>query len=242
MDNNKIIDRLLLDIDSSLKGCIYAHLALGFAEQLLNSISDKATITIPLSPNLQIEPIPINELKQYRQERLESIVLETYHGKLVQSWNNCLSDLFLLLVDLHFTNKRKFTELGKTEIKINFGDYQTLDHQIRERLINDFEFKTHKEKLKLLNKVYNPENKQPNHQDNILKNVFIRNQFQHHGGVVDDYLLKELGITRLIVLSSDSTPIKLVKGNTIIISIPEIDSFCSSLMMIGQIWRQFNGH
>lgn len=241
LDNKEIIDRLILGINAVFKGCVYAHAAMGFGNQLLDDISDHANVTVNLKSNLQIEPIPIYELKQYR-DGLEGIILEAYHGKLVQYWNECLSNLFLLLVKLHVNRKRKFEELGKKEIRLDFGESRNLEQQVGERLVDNFGFSAYKDKIKLLNKVFNPKNKLLEHQENILKNVLVRNQFQHHGGIVNDYLLRELGNNKIIILSSEGKEIKMGKGDAIKISIPEIDSFCSSLMMVGQIWRNWNGY
>ncbi|NAT11435.1 hypothetical protein C4E22_07875, partial [ANME-1 cluster archaeon AG-394-G06] len=68
-------------------------------------------------------------------------------------------------------------------------------------------------------------------------NVFIIKAIQHKNGVIDSYTLKELGSSQIKILDMNGK-LKVYKENDkILLSIPEIYSFKSSILSIGQIWR-----
>lgn len=143
-----------------------------------------------------------------------------------------------MLVDLHFSGKRKFTALKKRDISLDFRATASLEVQMTERLCRDFDFERYIDKVKLLNGVFSPNNEQPEHLLNVAKHVQIRNSFQHRGGVVDEFLLKELGLQKIILLDVNGTPRGYQLNDSIKISVPEFDVFRRSLLMVGQLWRK----
>jgi len=152
-------------------------------------------------------------------------------------WNNCLKDIFSLFIDLHFTGKRKFEELKKQDIKLDFSSNEDFYSQIKNRISDDFDFKEYSERQKLINKILNPNNESKEELDNIYKNVLIRNVIQHRNNIVDSYILKRLGSSQIKILDMAGN-LKFYKENDkILLSIPEIHSFKSSMFIIGQIWR-----
>ena len=234
--HNAAIDTVISESSSLFKQCILAHTALNIGQGTLSGFPDSAAVGV----NVEIEPIPMAELKHYTAA-LPHFLLEVFHGKLVQIWHECLLQLFRMLVNLHFSGNRKFAELKKREIVIDFQAGSSLEAQMTERICRDFDFERYSDKIKLLNGVFNPNNEQPEHLLNVAKHVQIRNCFQHCCGIVDEFLLKELGLHKISLLNFNGESRDYQLNDKIEISIPEFDVFRRSLLMVGQLWRKWNG-
>lgn len=238
--HDEAIDKLITESNSLFKQYILAHTALNLGQNTLSGFPDSVCITATVGLNIDIEPIPMGELKYYRAG-LPHFLLEIFHGKLVQVWHECLSTLFRMLVDLHFAGKRQFKELKLRNISLDFRAPVALEEQIKERLCQDFDFQRYSDRVTLLNGVFNPNKEQSDHLINIAKHIQIRNSFQHNGGVVVEFLLKELGLQKIRLLCSDGKPREYQLNDMIELSVPEFDAFRRSLLMVGQVWRRWNG-
>jgi hypothetical protein len=238
--HNDAIDTVISESSSLFKQCILAHTALHLGQGTLSGFPDSVCIKTATGLNVEIEPIPMAELKHYT-EGLPHFLLEVFHGRMVQVWQECLLKLFRILVDLHFSGKRKFAELKKRDIVLDFQATPSLEAQMTERLCRGFEFERYSDKVKLLNGVFNPINEQPEHLLNVAKHVQIRNSFQHRRGIVDEFLLKELGLQKIALLNFNGESRDYQLNDNIQISIPEFDAFRRSLLMVGQLWRKWNG-
>ncbi len=233
---NNIIDRLITNINSTFMKLLAASTMYGLGQETLGQIGDGASISPKVGTNLHIEPIPIVYIKKFRDD-YPYFISEVFHGKLVHLWNNCLEDIFLLFIDLHFTGKRKFGELKKQDVKLDFSSNEDFYNQIKNRISDDFDFKEYSERQKLINKILNPNNDGREELDNIYKNILIRNVIQHRNNIVDSYILKKLASSQIEILDMDGN-LKFYKENDkLLLSIPEIHSFKSSMFIIGQIWR-----
>lgn len=238
--HNNAIDTVIAESNRLLKQYILAHTALTLGQVTLSDFPDSVCIERTVGLNVDMEPIPMGELKRYRAG-LPHFLLEIFHEKLVQVWHECLATLFKMLVDLHFAGKRQFKELKSRNISLDFQVSTALEEQLKERLCHDFDFQRYGDKVKLLNGVFNPNKEHAEHLSNISKHVQIRNSFQHRSGVVDKFLLKELGLQKISLLGPDGKSRDYKVGETIELSVPEFDCFRRSLLMIGQVWRKWNG-
>lgn len=237
--NRNIIDKLITESSHLFKQYILTHTSFKMGQDSLAEFDNSVCIEATVGLNIHIEPIPMGELKHYKA-RLPNFLLEIFHGKLVQIWNECLSELFQMLVGLHFSGKRPFSELKKRSVTLNFIESIGIEEQIRERLCKDFEFEKYKDKVKLLNSVFHQDGDVSDHLFNILKNVHIRNAFQHHGGKVDEFLLNELGVSEIIILDKNGKPQKFKQNDDIELSVSELNVFRQSLNIVGQDWRKWN--
>lgn len=237
--HKKLLGNLITESSSLFKQCIYAHTVLALGRNAVSDISDEVFVEATVGLNTKTEPIPMSELKNYRQG-LQNILLVMFHGKLVNVWNDCLSQLFKFLVGLHFSGRRHFKELKKRSLQLDFQQSNGLEEQVKDRLCRDFEFQKYNDRVKLLNSVFNPNKEGSEHISNIVKNVQIRNSFQHRGGIVDSFLLNELGLKRISLISSDGHTEYYSKDAPIELSIGEFDAFKRSLLLMGQIWRKWN--
>lgn len=233
------INTVITESNRLFKQYILAYTALSFGQGTLSGFPDSVCIKTTMGLNVEIEPIPMGKLKHYK-EYLPNFLLEIFHGKLVQVWLECLSRLFKVLVDLHFSRKRQFTELKKRNLTLDFQESIALEDQVRERLCRDFDYQRYGERVKLINSVFNPSQEQSLNLANIAKNVQIRNSFQHHGGTIDEFLLKELGVQQIPLIGPDGRLRDYKLGDAIELSIAEFDAFRRSLLMIGQVWRKWN--
>lgn len=236
---NTIIDKLITDTNYWFKQYVWAYTSVEFGQQSLDAFSDAVCVDTINGLNINVEPIPMRELKVYRMG-FQSSLLELYHGKMVQSWNDCLSEIFKMLLELHFSKRRPFKELKRCEVGIDFQDSDSFDYQIENSLCTDFDFRKYKERVKLINGVLNPNGEQEDHFQNISKNIYIRNQIQHHGSEVKENIKKELGCEKLSVLAHDGKVKEYNIGEKVELSVVEFDSFHQSLLILGQAWRKWN--
>lgn len=233
---NDIIDKLITNVNSTFMKLLAASTMYELGRETLRQFNNQVSISPKVGTNLHIEPIPIGDIKKFRAD-YPYFISEVFHGKLVHLWNNCLNDIFSLFIGLHFIGKRKFEELKKQDIKLDFCSNEGFYDQIKDRIIDGFSFKEYSERQKLINKILNPNDKGKEELANIYKSVLIRNIIQHRNNIVDSYILKRLGSSQIKILGMDGN-LKIYKENDkILLSIPEIHSFESSMFIIGQIWR-----
>jgi len=135
------------------------------------------------------------------------------------------------------TGKRSFEELGKHSIKLDFSSDENFYSQIQNRIVDDFDFKKYRYREKLINKILNSNDVGRDELNDIHKNVLIRNAIQHKNGVIGSYTLKALGSSQIKILGMNGESKVYKENDKIILSIPEIYSFKSSILYIGQIWR-----
>lgn len=236
---NGIIDRLITNVNSAFMKLLAALTMYELGQDTLCQINNQVSISPKVGTNLHIEPIPIGDIKKFRAD-YPDFISEVFHGKLAHLWNNCLNDIFSLFIDLHFIEKRKFEELKKQDIKLDFCSDEGFYDQIKNRIIDGFSFKEYSERQKLINKILNPNNESKEELANIYKSILIRNIIQHKNSIVDSYILKRLSSSQIKILDMDGN-LKIYRENDkILLSIPEIHSFKSSMFIIGQIWRAKN--
>jgi hypothetical protein len=82
---------------------------------------------------VEIEPMPMAELKQYRTD-LPQVLIEVFQGKLMQSWQECLSQLFSYFLGLHFQGVRQFVELKRRDIRVDFSVAHDILQQARRNM------------------------------------------------------------------------------------------------------------
>ena len=117
-----------------------------------------------------MEPIPIGELRQYGAT-FPTFLLDVFHGKIVQHWQDCLTKIFRHYVDLHVIGTRLFAELRRKDVRIDFASTDPVNDQLRASLVRDFTFSEYAERQRLINNVRNTTGKHPEHLSNIDKHV-----------------------------------------------------------------------
>ena len=109
--------------------------------------------------------------------------------------------------------------------------------QYGSKLIHAKEIDYDRDRKKLINKILHLNDVGRDELAAIHKNVLIRNAIQHRNGVIDSFTLKELGSPQIKILDMNGKLKVYKKNDKIQLSIPEIYSFKSSILSIGQIWR-----
>lgn len=235
-DLNKIIDRLIDDINSCFMELITGYLKNELGQKTLSQFANQGSISPKVGIDLHMEPIPIVDIKKF-SDNSPYFLSEVFHGKLVQLWNNCLHDIFLLFIDLDFAGKRNFEELSDLSFRLKFKSNGKNCSHIKNEFINAFDFKSYAYKVKLINKILNLNNVGGDELAIIRKNVAIRNAIQHRKGVIDLFTLKNLGSSQIKILDMNGK-INVYKENDIIVlSIPEIYLLKKSMLYIGHVWR-----
>lgn len=233
------IDELILNLNLLFKELLSAKTLYDIGRVNIDSLSNDIYISPIVGPGLQIEPVHISVVKEYK-ENYPHFIFEVYHGKVVQLINNLLDDVFEQLVEFHFSRHRVFCELKKQDVKIDFSI--NIDHniQIKESLQKDYSFKDFIERVRIINKVFNPSNNGNTELDHIKMNVLLRNTVQHRNNILDEYIFSKLGCSEIFLLNDQGEKVTYKKGDQISISIPDIHLFISSLLFIIQIWRNGN--
>lgn len=233
---NLIIDQLTSQVQRNFREFLLSYASLQLGGETLSDINDYARLDTMVGLNISIEPIPIIELKQYKTD-FPDFLLEVFHSRLVQVWQDCLNTIFGYYIELHFNRVRSFTELQKKQIQLDFNTGVDLDEQIKTGLVNDFQFAKYAERQKLVNHLRNPNDEQQLHLQNVHKNVQIRNAIQHRNSRVDNMILRPLGVQQIEILDHQGNATLVGENDQVHLSIPEFDSFRRSLLIVGQTWR-----
>ena len=230
------LDSLIGQVQDTFHAFLLAQTTLQLGDGALNAVQDHTAIQATVGVSIGIEPIAIGELKQYRAT-FPDFLLEVFHGKMVQHWHACLQTLFCTYVEAHLAGHRPFVELKTQTVKIDFASASTVDSQANAALIRDFDFWEYSDRQKLIDKLRNPDNKHANALRSVHTHVQMRNAFQHRQGVVDAFMLRKLGVTTINLLDAQGSVTPFAEGDLIKLSIPELDVFRRSLLLVGQAWR-----
>lgn len=232
-----ILDGLIADVQSTFHAFLLAQTTLQLGGGVLENIQDNTIIEATLGITVDIEPIPIGELRQYNNT-FPTFLLDVFHGKTVQHWQDCLTSIFGHYVDLHCRGIRPFVELKTQDVKIDFASTEQVADQMRFALVRDFEFREYGERLKLIDRIRNKTGRYAEELRNIHKHVQLRNAGQHRHGTLDAFALQKLGTTKIEVLDAEGKPRSFAQGDKVDLSIPEYDTFRRSILLVGQAWRQ----
>jgi hypothetical protein len=221
---NAMLDEFLELIQANYNAFILARTSHVLGASVIDALADEALVTATVGLNTVIEPIPVSELRKFKVT-YPDFVVDVFHGKLVQYWQDLLNRIFAHYVDLHLTNARPFVELRSAQVKVDFAQATPILDQLRESLCRDFQFSKYAERQKLVAKVRDPVGQARTEADTILRHVHFRNALQHHHGVLREFVFKELGRQDLTVLDESDATQTLRAGEKISISVPEFDSF-----------------
>jgi len=230
------IDTLITDLNSTFRSLLLAASSYEFGARVLDSIDDDALVTATLGLDLQSEPIPLRELKRYRG-LFPAIVIELFHGRMVQAWQDCLDQIYAHYVDLHFSGARPFVELGTRHLSLDFRAGSPLSSQAREELIRSYAFEKYSERVRIINLVRAPQAACDEHLFVVKKNVMIRNCCQHSRGILSADLLNTIGRAELVVLDGAGKERTLRRGDAIHLTVAELHAFRRALLRLGQLWR-----
>lgn len=234
-----IIDHLIKEVGILFKQFLLAFTLNNLGHSVIDDLDNDVRVETIVGLNISIEPVPIHALREFKGE-ITDFILEVFHGKLIQRWNETLSSLLQYLVDLHFSGKRPFKELKRKALRCDFTSAAPIEEQIKESIIKDFDFDKYSERVKLINGVFDPNNDHDNDLKVIHKHVQIRNSIQHKDGIIDEFFLKELGIDRIVLLDDDGREKEYGQGDRLKLSIPEVDYFRRSMLTVSQCWRRSN--
>lgn len=239
-ERNYLIDNLQSELNENFHSFLLAKTVLQLGETNFENINENVVIQFALSSDESIEPIPIGELKQYSKS-FPTFLVEIFHGKAVSLWQEFLTDVFSLYINLHFDNRRQFEELKIRQINFDFKYEGDITQHLKETLINGFAFEKYKDRIRIISKICEPHNSPENCAtplSQIYKNVIIRNSLQHKDGILTDDLVKLLGSNKIEILDDTGTGLPINIGDKINLSLQEFYRFNQSLLLIGQLWRK----
>jgi len=233
---NQKLDTFTGAIGENWHALLLAQATLQLGEGMLNTISDNANLEVSIGSAIQVEPIPIGELRQYGGT-FSDFILQVFHGRVITLWQDLMQSIFEVYLEWHFQGTRGFTELKSRQLTLDFSAGESLDDQIKTRLKSNFSFEKYKCRCKLINSIRNRNNSRDSEPYEINKHVNIRNSFQHHDGIIDEFSLQNLGRARIELLESDGQTAFFGQGDRLRLSIPEFDRLQKSLLLVVQAWR-----
>jgi hypothetical protein len=234
---NAMLDCLVEQVQEHCGAFILARTCHMLGSNVIDMLVDHVVVTGTVGFNVEIEPIPVADLRQFKAVFPEFVV-EVFHGKLVQHWQDLLGTIFAHYVNLHLSGQRPFVEAGATSVRVDFALQVPVVDQIRESLCRDFNFRKYVERHKLVATLRDRAGKTKNEADIVLRHVHIRNAIQHHHGVLQAFMFRELGCHELKVLDDSGTDRTLKTGDKVAVSVPELDRFRRALLMIAQGWKE----
>ena len=233
---NTRLDQAILEANALFKEFLAAWVMYTIGRDNLPRIANDTAISPCVGYNQRIEPIPIAIIKRF-VVGYPHFILEVYHGKFVHLANRLMDDIFCVLLEEHLLKTRPFVELKTQQVKIDFSAEEDLLTQLKENCAKDFTFYKYSERLKIVNKALNPGNDGQDQIANIKKHILVRNAIQHSNGMVDDYMLRELGRTDFELADERGNMMTYTKGDKVMLTIPELHGFMSSLLGVVQEWR-----
>ena len=233
---NAMLDEFLVLVQATYHAFILARTSHELGASVVDALADDVLVTGSVGLNIAIEPIPVSQLRKFKAT-YPDFVVDIFHGKLVQHWQDLLDGIFAHYVDLHVANARPFVELGNTQVKVDFANAVPIQVQLRESLCHHFQFRKYAERQKLVAKVRDAASEARTEADTIHRHVHFRNAIQHHQGVLREFVFKELGRQDLTVLDDSGATQSLMAGHKIVLSVPEFDDFRRALLVVTQRWK-----
>lgn len=233
---NQLLDDFVSDAQGNFHALLLANATLQLGEDALNTIAGGSILEVPISPGIHVEPIAIDELREYGST-FPDFLLQVFHGKTITLWHGLLQELFSIYLEKHISGTRLFTELKGRQVKIDFRSAEALQSQIERGVLKDFGFDKYAERQKLINCLRNPSKAREDELFTIHTHVQLRNALQHQNGFLDQFVFDQLGRTRIVLLDSAGSPKDYTVGNQIELSLPEFDKLQKSLLLVAQAWR-----
>jgi hypothetical protein len=235
-----LIDKFQGTISDNFRQLILAVAYLNIGARVISASPTDASVELSLGKDIKTEPFYLRELLIH-SGTVEEGVFELHQNKMIAAWSDLLGDLFSCFVDMHFSGVRKFHELRKRTARLDFSLETDLLEQISTALIADFAFQRYADRVKIVDELLNPDGKHSAELSTIKKHVFIRNAVQHHASRVYRDMLRELGCSKLAVLSGDADLRELDLDDRVLLSVPELDSLKRSVYLVSNEWRRHCG-
>lgn len=173
------------------------------------------------------------------QDELYHITLNAIQNNIVASFIDCIDEIYLNLLKHVFDSQNSDKlKLSKANVKlpldeISKSDCEYIDswliiQQIESAIWRDFKFKPFKEKFREICSAVDFKCNE-DLRKKIICHVEIRNSFQHHEGQLTSDMIKMVGQDHIDLLDESGKAKRFEKWNLIILSIPEVRSFCDSL-------------
>lgn len=235
-------DNLITTINTILDDFAVAYTYHDLGKKYICSIDDETEVfpEFYIGSDIHVEWPSISDVKLFN-DNYPSFLVEVFHSRLAQSWQNCLNDIFSIFIDSHFSAERPFIELKKRQVRLDFSSSDSILTQIRNVCIDDFDFMNYPDKIKIIKNTLNSIDLD-SYFKTIYKNMLIRNNIQHSNGIVDDKLLKSLGEPAVEILDKDGINKYYKNGDKIELSYPELYLFGHSIIYVIQKWRENNEH
>jgi len=233
---NSMLDEFRGLVQATYSAFILARTSHVLGASVVDALADHTLITATVGLNTSIEPIPVSELRKFKAT-YPDFVVDVFHGRLVQHWQDLLTRIFAHYVDLHIANVRAFVELGRTQVRVDFTQALPVSEQLRESLCRDFQFAKYSDRQKLMTRLRDAGHQAATEADTVLRHVHFRNALQHHQGVLREFVFGELGRQDITVLDDAGATRTLRAGDKLALSVPELDSFRRALLVLTQRWK-----
>ncbi|WP_125920059.1 hypothetical protein [Pseudomonas sp. p99-361] len=187
-------------------------------------------VSVQLAHGAVSEPVSITALIE-KEATVRRGAVELFQNKAIARWSDLLSALYREAVGKHLRRERNFSALKSVRVKYDFGSAIDLVSQIQDSIGHDFDFSDYKTRAAAVKDIFGFE-EVGGELAMIKKHVEIRNAIQHHGGRVHEGALRILGLGALDVVNENGDRVKLSLGDSIDISVMEVDLLKSALYVV----------
>lgn len=196
-----IRDEFIYKIKSSIKSAIGAHIALqqGIqAHQSSNQSDPNARLILGLPPSRIVKYAPTNSFIQDELLKNRTIILELYLTEIIQHWFDFLCDIYDVALQKNLSGSSSYefpVENIQVDLSLPITDYP---EKIRSAALRNFDFLPACKKIKSIRKILKINNDALISSYQVVRlNIEIRNILQHKLGVVDEKILKDLGVSSI---------------------------------------------
>lgn len=242
---NDIFDNFIQETDD-----IFYQLKVAYQSHLLNLPQEgnlRPRNDLLLTPsyvdNFPFDLMSYHDIEEFKKT-YPDFLMETFHGKLVQAWNNCLDDMFFYCICSHFSGNRAFKELGENHsVKLNFKiteQYEFLS-KVKENALIGFKLTEYKERISCIKKAVDSKVDDKYFKD-ILKHVLIRNAIQHNNSKLNDNFISKLGNNSAFkLLDINKKSVQCKADDKITLSFYEIELLINRMKFVVTKWKEAEG-
>ena len=117
---NQMFDNIIKNINTIFDDFSIAYTYHDLGKKYICEINDETEVfpEFDIGNNIHIEWSSMSDVKLFK-DYYPFFLVEVFHSRLSQEWQNCLNDIFSIYISSHFSSPRTFKELGKQQIMVS---------------------------------------------------------------------------------------------------------------------------
>lgn len=226
---NRLRDEFLRELDSLFEqaAAVEAALSMGYAyaEDHIGKFGDVGYsfgVGHPSKPERVLsKALSVKDIPEICRRR-PGITRELFHGRIIRAWYDFIKEVYGYQLSEYFAGRLSFVPTAGLKVKVKLDRREEISPQtaIVHSLKTAFSFLASEKQCSTIIKALGA--KLDDQQ--IRKHTIARNSLEHHGGIVRDDDIRELGAQSIILLDNAGRPTTFKVGDRLAISIWDIES------------------